>query len=152
MEMVKIHANARNLKKFRVLANNHNESGCRVSRAIERRGIPVAERRIIVDERGEFFGRFEAATPGAIQCRGLEKRKRPSMGISCRKGGRRLLVHRNDQRDFQLAPVMTAIFMSCRRRGSEGFAGRLADDVTDLFREERVFATSTSGQSMTSPR
>ncbi len=34
---------------------------------------------------------------------------------------------------------MTAIFISYRRRGSQGFAGRLADDLTDLFGEEQVF-------------
>lgn len=34
---------------------------------------------------------------------------------------------------------MAGIFISYRRRGSQGFAGRLADDLTDHFGEERVF-------------
>ena len=35
--------------------------------------------------------------------------------------------------------IVTGIFISYRRRGSQGFAGRLADDLTDRFGEERVF-------------
>lgn len=34
---------------------------------------------------------------------------------------------------------MTAIFISYRRRGSQGFAGRLADDLIERFGEARVF-------------
>lgn len=34
---------------------------------------------------------------------------------------------------------VTGIFISYRRRGSQGFAGRLADDLIDRFGEERVF-------------
>lgn len=34
---------------------------------------------------------------------------------------------------------MTGIFISYRRRGSQGFAGRLADDLIDRFGEEQVF-------------
>lgn len=34
---------------------------------------------------------------------------------------------------------MSGIFISYRRRGSQGFAGRLADDLIDHFGQERVF-------------
>ena len=34
---------------------------------------------------------------------------------------------------------MTGIFISYRRRGSQGFAGRLADDLIDRFGEGQVF-------------
>lgn len=34
---------------------------------------------------------------------------------------------------------MTGIFISYRRRGSQGFAGRLANDLIDRFGEEQVF-------------
>ena len=34
---------------------------------------------------------------------------------------------------------MTGLFISYRRRGSQGFAGRLADDLIDRFGEEQVF-------------
>jgi hypothetical protein len=35
--------------------------------------------------------------------------------------------------------ILTGLFISYRRRGSQGFAGRLADDPIDRFGEEQVF-------------